>query len=37
MKPEMQIRQKSWEYDLMTNSVKFIQWKAYEGDSNVCD
>jgi len=36
----MQITQERSEYDLMTNSVKFMQQTSSsqsEGDSNVCD
>jgi len=40
MKHIMQITQECWEYDLMTNSVNFMQQTTStlpEGDSSVCN
>ena len=40
MKHRMQITQERWEYDLMTNSAKFMQHTTSplsEGDSSVCN
>ena len=40
MKHRMQIMQERWEYDLTTNSVKFMQQTTLplsEGDSSVCN
>jgi len=39
MKHRMQITQQRWEYDLTTNSVKFMQQMTSplsDGDSSVC-
>jgi len=40
MNHRMQIAQERWEYDLMTNSMKFMQQTSSslsEGDSSVCN
>jgi len=40
MKHRMQITQERWEYDVMTNSVKFMQQTTSslsESDSSVCN
>ena len=40
MKHRMQVTQERWEYDLMTNSVNFVQQTTSpfsDGDSRVCN